>query len=706
MVALLMATLLAAEAPVTSAVLYSGQARLTRTAELTVSGHAAVELPLLPPESDPDSVRVEVSGARLEIVEVARLGPLSFRADEARKLLASVERLEDDLAVAMAEDASLAAAAETGDQVPAVADEEAAAWAGVDPERWRQTLTFLRSWRERLDERRARVAARIESLRSERRKLADQAAEVRAGDAGRVRVVVHLVGQGRARVRASYLIAGPAWSPRYEVRLDPARDEVSVSLSGLATQRTGEDWTETALTFSTALPEASTAAPVLPRWLIGERERFIPETTARVEPGAPAAPAPPAAEDPELADLRKRLLLLGSVKETHDLEVVEKPPAPPPSVLRSSAAFEVQSAGSGADRSAEIAGYVYDQTGNPIQGVKLVASGPGGQDKTTYSNSEGAFRIRGLAPGSYDVRAMAPKLKTVIQREIRVGPDRPAEVNVIMEVVQAIEEVQVVEKAPVVSTTTAYVSDGFDSNFVSAPSTTSRSRQTISLRAPESTYRRPRLAPGLAVLAGGHALAFAALTPESLASGATEQPVPLASWRWPVSVRRQLFPAVQPEAYLVATLRLPADTPLPKGDANLFVDGQPAGRAHLDLTRPGQQFTLPLGIDRAVRCRRQVELETHERGLLSKEEINRYTVTIDIANPHRRGVALDVVDQLPRARDGSVAVKLVSSDPPAKVDDKGILTWYAGVAAGKTLRLRFVYTLARPYGNRLQQERP
>ena len=74
-----------------------------------------------------------------------------------------------------------------------------------------------------------------------------------------------------------------------------------------------------------------------------------------------------------------------------------------------------------------------------------------------------------------------------------------------------------------------------------------------------------------------------------------------------------------------------------------------------------------------------------------------------MANPHRQGVALDVFDQLPQAGDDSVQVKLESSEPPVKVDQQGLLTWHTGLAAGGTLKLRFVYTLRRPKGNRLHQ---
>ena len=116
-----------------------------------------------------------------------------------------------------------------------------------------------------------------------------------------------------------------------------------------------------------------------------------------------------------------------------------------------------------------IIGYVYDQTGSPIKGVKVTATSPTqiGGAKQAYTNDEGMFRMRQLFPGVFEVRATAPKLKTIIQKNINVGISASAEVNIVMEVETAgVEEVRVVEKAPTVSTTTTNVKEVYDLDFV------------------------------------------------------------------------------------------------------------------------------------------------------------------------------------------------------------------------------------------------
>jgi hypothetical protein len=119
--------------------------------------------------------------------------------------------------------------------------------------------------------------------------------------------------------------------------------------------------------------------------------------------------------------------------------------------------------------SGSIVGYVVDQTGNPIAGVKVTATSSTqiGGKKTAYTNGEGFFRFPILDPGTFQVRTEAPKLKTQVQENVKVGINAPAELNVVMEVAtDKIEEVKVVEKAPLISTSSSSVKEVYDIDFV------------------------------------------------------------------------------------------------------------------------------------------------------------------------------------------------------------------------------------------------
>jgi hypothetical protein len=120
--------------------------------------------------------------------------------------------------------------------------------------------------------------------------------------------------------------------------------------------------------------------------------------------------------------------------------------------------------------SGSIIGYVLDQTGNPIQGVKVTATSSTqiGGPKVAYSDETGSFRMRALIPGLFEVRATAPKLSPVVQKDVQVGITAPVDLTFVMEVQTTADEVIVVQRAPLVSTTRANVSEEFGSEFIEA----------------------------------------------------------------------------------------------------------------------------------------------------------------------------------------------------------------------------------------------
>jgi hypothetical protein len=223
------------------------------------------------------------------------------------------------------------------------------------------------------------------------------------------------------------------------------------------------------------------------------------------------------------------------------------------------------------------------------------------------------------------------------------------------------------------------------------------------VNADEELIRRPVLEPNLpASLAGGHALAFPAQRPKTVRSGGGERRVPLFTETWPVQVERKLYPAVTPNAFLVAELRSPSRQVMPGGEAQLFVGADPAGQARLTLVWPGEPFTLPRGVDAAVRPVRNVKLMTSEKGFIGKDELTEYLVTLEVANPYPFALPVRIHDQWPLSRSGDVEVKLVRTEPYAEQDkDKGTLTWRLRVPPSEKTVVSFLYTVRHPKGWRL-----
>lgn len=243
---------------------------------------------------------------------------------------------------------------------------------------------------------------------------------------------------------------------------------------------------------------------------------------------------------------------------------------------------------------------------------------------------------------------------------------------------------------------------------------------------PPPGYRPPALPPNSAAArAGGYDLRYVSLYRESLSSGGGTRRVALFSRRFPVSVLRKVYPAVAPDAYLVAVISNPMGErgqPLPGGQARLFVGADPAGKAELQLVAPGERFTLPLGIDRAIKPIRNVNMTTEEKGVFSKDEITQYVVKTELANPYSTPLDVLLVDQLPLPGDKNVELKLLSvSPPPSPLSNpppagspaspygpnidatSGAFEWRLTLPPGGKVETQFTYSLRRPKGARLYQ---
>jgi len=225
--------------------------------------------------------------------------------------------------------------------------------------------------------------------------------------------------------------------------------------------------------------------------------------------------------------------------------------------------------------------------------------------------------------------------------------------------------------------------------------------------APPRGYSPPAGDPALpAAAAGGYDLSFPAQRPETIESGHGARRVPLFSESWPVQVERKLFPAVSPEAaFLVAELKNPSKRMLPAGTARLFVGDDPTGDARLKLVAPGETFTLPLGLDRAIRPHRNVQLSQSERGFIGKDDVGEYTVTNEFANPYPFPIQVRLFDQWPLSSDKDVESTLLKTEPLARQDKvKGTLEWVLTVPASQKQSVVFSYRLRRPKGHRLYQQ--
>ncbi|MBS2022452.1 MAG: DUF4139 domain-containing protein [Deltaproteobacteria bacterium] len=671
----------AVQAPITQVTVFSDRARVTREATVIVGESSAVEFPLLPDGVDTDSVRLEAQGAQVRQVTVAP-GETegAFDAGEAQQLLEKLEKLDDKLAALdfelRARGQELRVLRNLNPQLPP--SEPLKPPQKLAPQQWTSALSFV-------DQNLERVQARIRELREkgidlqdERRQLSERAQQV--GGARRehgIKVSAVLSGKGAAKLSLVYALRGASWSPGYELQYRPGEEKVDVQFGGSVSQATGEDWTNAQLVLSTAVPGQYTRLPKLLTWKIGNKERFEPVSHATRQPPrpmpAPNAPAEPRDEAAQKREeLRSRLLSLAGSPESIDFE-------------------EEDEAGRGG-------------------AVSLGATG-----KVAYGAGASGMAMRKPAPPPPPASAPMPVAPAPMKMEARARNYAAAAPAVQAEARNegAPEQSYIIDAVTEASPQLAGELD------LAAPMEVAVTSKNASSRS--GAARGPRLAMGLspppayvpptfppnspASLAGGYDLSFPAVHRASVTSGGPQRRVGLFSETWPVKTERVVWPGLGKEALLIARLKNPSQHVLPGGSAELFVGEDPSGTARISLTAPGQEISLPLGIDRAVKAERNVAQVQTETGLISKDEVTEYTVTIEVANPYTHPLALRVVDQVPLAGDKNTTITLKSTSPQTaeRKDDTGELTWRMEVPASSKQVVTFSYELKRPKGYRVHQ---
>jgi hypothetical protein len=652
--ALILLALAAIDAPVTQVTVFTDQARVVRTAQVSVTGNQSLEFPPLRDTAEVASMRVEASGAEVKRVDIERIAPEQLRTGEAKQVLAEIEKVDVELDRLNQERTALGAvrdgllrlspAVPQGDPLKAPPKLSSGGWsqgAQFSADQLGKVQVKLREGeraQKKLTEKRA-------TLLDQARKLGNP--QTTSG----WKVVAQVSGSGPATLTLTYLVRGAQWTPTWDLQLQPDTNTVNLSLAGLVSQSSGEDWSNATLLLSTAIPSHAVKVPRLTTWKIGVADRFIPTPTPVYSPIAPPPPYRPLAMARSEEDLvRGRLQRLG---------IAAASPGPQGNTFATSFGGDEQEAEESDLREMK---KEYDFDDDSIQGELEAPRDYGVKTK----DKRGRVDRPSAAPAAPPPPPPAPMGgKAAPRRESR---------TIALSSMEVSEE----ESAPV---------------------------STFSL-APPPAWRPPTFgADSPVTLAAGYDLSFTSLQKETVPSERGSRRVALWSAQWPVSVERKLFPALTTDAFLVAELKNPSSQVLPGGPAQLYVGADPAGTARLKLVSPGEAFTLPLGIDRALKPVRNVQIVEATQGVFTKEEVGTYTVTIELANPYRAPVAVRVADQWPVTDQKDVETKLVDSKPTAIQDaKKGSLEWRVTIAPQQKQVFSFTYTVKRPRGWKLQQQ--
>ncbi|MBA4849185.1 DUF4139 domain-containing protein [Emticicia sp. BO119] len=118
----------------------------------------------------------------------------------------------------------------------------------------------------------------IQKLEEETKKLNQQLTEINARkDMQMSEIVVTVLAKeniSNAPLSISYFVKNAGWTPTYDFRVEKLNQPINIAYKANIFQYSGEDWKEVKLTLSTANPYKSGTAPILQKWILGEKNDY------------------------------------------------------------------------------------------------------------------------------------------------------------------------------------------------------------------------------------------------------------------------------------------------------------------------------------------------------------------------------------------------------------------------------------------------
>ena len=326
--------LVAAEVPTTGAkiarvTVYADRAEVVRRFATTLpAGEHALVFDALPGETDLSSVRVTGQGSfslidiRAETIQTLEVTDTQVR-ELSTKLKAEQVKLQEVTQAQTRNAQRRASLDKVLGRLTAVGKESANP--DLDPAKWAGYLTYHVESLAKLDQETLGLKGRDDALRAEINRLERELIQLN-GNRTKVRnvarVKIEVTQAGPQEFELTYVVAGPSWSPHYDVRADTVAKKLTVAYQAQVRQRTGEDWLGVSLRLSTAQPGVGGREPELAPWALYKAEPVVPTGAAVLmeESGLAAAAKPTAAS-------ATRRSLAKQAAQTADAGIAS-PPAP------------------------------------------------------------------------------------------------------------------------------------------------------------------------------------------------------------------------------------------------------------------------------------------------------------------------------------------------------------------------------------------
>jgi len=256
---------------VSEAIVYRGQALVTRTIELDLpKGGSELVVGKLPNKIVPESLYAQASGdITVSSVRYREKAVEEDTREEVKKLDAEIEEFqtklrhaESNLALVKMNSSSLLKL----ENLNISAGQHDLDRGLLQYEPLEKLFGHVETKRAEYHKKQLELDDEIIALKKQLELLQRKRNELRAGRSRSEREAVLFVSSpaaGEAAIQLRYLVSDAGWLPQYNLRAEPAKSAVSIEYNAVIHQASGEDWMNVVMSLSTAQPTMEAGAPEL-----------------------------------------------------------------------------------------------------------------------------------------------------------------------------------------------------------------------------------------------------------------------------------------------------------------------------------------------------------------------------------------------------------------------------------------------------------
>jgi uncharacterized protein (TIGR02231 family) len=198
----------------------------------------------------------------------------------------------------------------------------------------------------------------------------------------------------------------------------------------------------------------------------------------------------------------------------------------------------------------------------------------------------------------------------------------------------------------------------------------------------------------------GSSVMFKVTGKHTVENGKTAKKLMLLKENLPVEFTYVSIPKKIQQMFITGKFVNSTEYPLLPGLINFYMGEDFVGKGMMDLTVPGEEKNLQLGIDQNIKIERKLTKFKKYPG--TKRERIDFEYTIIVNNVKTKPAVMELFDQLPVSRNKEITVKDVKCTPePQETTEQGIVKWAGTIVPKTKSEYKIEFTVEYPAKGRI-----